>query len=773
MSTRSLNIPTVLIICMICFILVVSTSPAQTDMLGSITGIILDNDNGEPLYGVNVILKGTVLGAATDQDGRFEILRLTPGTYDIEASMIGYRKGEQSVRISSGAIVEITIRLESTIIEQPALIVTASKRKQHIEDAPTSVDVVTAKEIQRRSAVTLDQVLQHTAGMTVIDGQIDLRGSTGFNWTAGSRVLLMIDGHPFISGDNGGINWDAIPVDEISRVEVVKGAGSALYGSNAMAGMVNIITRDPSPTPMTRFKLSYGFYDEPAYPEWRWSDEFLTTQIQDGRFDPFNALAFEGIDISHSRTFGNIGILFTAGRKSSRGYYQNGEYSRWNAMLKAKVRLSANRTLTVKGNYSLNDHGDFIQWRGSDQPLLAAVDEVGYSIWSQKQNLHLTFQHGVNKRLAYTLKANVYRYHWQNHYLREGEEGEDAWAKTDRLGTEAQFDYILGKQTLTFGTEATIYHTNSLMYGDRDAFDISLYAEDEIKPSPLLTFTLGTRFDYHWVRDVPSDQQISPRFGMVYRPWEGTSLRLSAGHGFRAPSIAEVFANIQVSGLTVIPNPDLHEAERAWSAEFGIRQVLPLKLYKGSKTASFSSSPVRWAIENFNPAFILDAAVFWSRYRNIIDVDITSGLTTAVQFKNLGAARIMGAELRLQGTAFARHLTASVGYTLLDPENLDTGKTLNYRSRHRLNLNAELRVWKLIFGWDYRYASRMDEIINVLGSAFDERVPMHVMDARITLDFNAVQIILEGKNLRNYHYNLRQRFLEPMRHFVMTMRGSF
>jgi iron complex outermembrane receptor protein len=122
-----------------------------------------------------------------------------------------------------------------------------------------------ADAIRMRSVTSLDQALENAAGFGVIDGQIDLRGSTGFNWAAGSRVLMMVDGHPLINGDTGGINWDVVPVEEVEKVEIVKGAGSALYGSNAMAGMVNVITRDPSSIPETRARLTWGFYDTPAY----------------------------------------------------------------------------------------------------------------------------------------------------------------------------------------------------------------------------------------------------------------------------------------------------------------------------------------------------------------------------------------------------------------------------------------------------------------------------------------------------------------------------
>ncbi len=744
---------------------------AQLPTKGRLTGEVRDAETGAPLYGANIMVKGTLLGGSADVSGVFSVEGIPVGQYDIEASMMGYAKQIQAgLNILPGQETHIVFNLQPTVLQQPALIVTATKRKQAIEDAPTSVDVLGIREIQNRSIVSLDEALQNTAGFGVIKGQIDLRGSTGFNWSAGSRVLLMIDGHPLINGDTGGINWDVIPVEEIERVEVVKGAGSALYGSNAMAGMVNIITRDPTPFPETRFKLSYGLYDEPAYPEWKWTDRFALGNLLNLRnLNLKHALSFEEISLSHSRQLGKVGLLFSVGRKRSSGYYQNGNFSRWNVMLKTKVPLAPNKNVTLTGNWTLNKRGDFIQWVSKDRPFELAEEAWSDWVYSEKANLHFTFQHGINQRLAYTLKANWYYYYWHNHF----HDNQD-YAKNDRIGAEAQVDYLLEGQSLTFGTEMTMNRTRSIFYdGNHTMWDVALYAEDELKFSPLWTLTLGARYDYHQNVGISDDMQISPRMGLVFRPWTGSAVRLSAGHGFRAPSIAEVFANTTVSGFRIVPNFGLKEAERAWSFEIGMRQVLAIDFEKARSTTSFFSNPVKWTLDNFNPNWVLDVAFFTSHYKNMIDVALRPEVTVAeVQFVNMGRARIRGVEARIEGSLFRGYPLVRLGYTVLDPLNLDTGRTLNYRSKHRLNMGLEITVWRITMGWDYRYASRSDEIVNLLGSGFEERVPMHVMDGRVIFDLSAIQISFEAKNFRNYHYTLRQRFVEPIRHFVITIKGK-
>ena len=745
------------------------TSIAFSAQNTSLCGRIVDSATREALTGVNVMVRGTVLGASTDMDGIFCIAAIPPGTYTVDVTMIGYRK-ETLRSIQVPLAEELLIFMQSTVLEQPNLIVTASKRKQLIENSPVSVDVIDMRAIQSRNVVELDEVLQNAAGFGVTDGQIDLRGSTGWNYSAGSRVLLMVDGHPMINGDTGGINWDLIPVEEVERVEVVKGAGSALYGSNAMAGMVNVITRDPSEKPQTRFRYSWGFYDEPPYDSWRWTDRFYTYQIKEGNFNPENILSFGGLDVSHSQKIGKTGFLLSAGKKTSDEYYQNGDYDRWHVMGKVKYHFTPQKAFDLAATYALNEHGEFIQWISQKQPLEVEPDEAGNRVRYAKSSVRATFRNAINQRLAYTIKGNFYRTDWENDFVDNTDD-----AVTDRIGSEVQMDYVAGMHAITFGGETTFYQTESKMYGNREMLDLSLYCEDEIEWSALWALTLGSRYDYHRVKDVSTDNQFSPRMGMVYRPAEGTSLRLSVGHGFRAPSIAEIFANTSVSGVRVLPNLELNKAERAWSGELGVRQVLAWSgTTRDVMMETIFANPLVWALNRLTPQMIFDVALFYSRYSNMIDVDLNPELSdiAAVQFMNRGDARISGIEVRLTGSFFNGKVKSETGYTYIDPIDLTTDKILNYRSRHRLNAGLEWQIGKWQLGMDYRYASRIEEVLNLLGSGFEERVPMHVMDARAIVDLGKVNLGFEVKNFRNYQYTLRQRFLEPMRHYMITLRGE-
>jgi len=744
----------------ITFLLFFSTMlKAEHQSTGLIRGVVKDKKTGEPLIGVNVIVKGTVLGASTDKNGRFSIpVSLKKAV--VEASMIGYIK---SVKVWEKGQKEIVFKLKQTALLQEPLIVTATKSKKYIENSPVSIEVVKRRDIEKRNPVTIDEVLTTTSSVRVIDGQLDVRGSTGFNWSAGSRVLLLVDGHPMISGDAGSINWDLIPVDEVDRVEIMKGAGSALYGSNAMAGVVNVITKEPSDVSKTRIKTYIGIYDEPAYESWVWTGRFLPGMIKRGEnINLKSALGFKGVDITHTRHIGKAGVLLSFGQKQSTGYQQNGDFVKYNALLKVKMPVGQRGHLEISGQLANNNHSDIIQWKSQNSPLEVPEDELGNRVIYKKKSLFATYKYLVSKKWALTGKAQWYRCDWENFFSDNRD-----YAVTDRTGFEVQADYVSGAHSVTTGIEGTYYKTNSLIYGNRFVYDLALYAEDEIAVSKRIRAIIGTRYDYHVIDVISQDQQISPRTGLIFKPWKYTSLRASVGHGFRAPSIAEVFANTSVSGFRVVGNPDLNKAERSWNFETGIRQTMAFPA--NGSDAKFSANPFKWFLQKASPAFILDLSVFWMRYKNMIDVTMNPE-KQAFQFVNLGKARNSGVEVLLKTVLFDNFLSTNLGYTYLDPKDIETGKMLNYRSRHRLTAGFDVNINNFSFGMDYKYASRIEEVVNIYNS--DERVPVYVTDFRSGYKFSHFRINFDIKNLFNYHYVLRQRYLEPVRHFVITLRGE-
>ncbi len=185
---------------------------------------MVDSRTNEPIPGANVMILGTVLGANSDPDGRFSINTLHAGTYDLRVSAVGYKSfSRQGIALTTGQSVALEISLQQTLIESGEVVITASKRRQSLEDSPTSIGVMSSRELEQKNQVYLDKVLESASGVHFIGSQINIRGSSGFNYGAGSRVLMLIDGVPVMPGDSGDIKWSMVPATQVDHVEIVKG----------------------------------------------------------------------------------------------------------------------------------------------------------------------------------------------------------------------------------------------------------------------------------------------------------------------------------------------------------------------------------------------------------------------------------------------------------------------------------------------------------------------------------------------------------------------
>ncbi len=183
--------------------------------------------------------------------------------------------------------------LNEAVIEADEVLVTAGKYEQKKSDVTVSTEIISGKEFSERNFSNLEDAVRYVPGVTMTEDQISIRGSNGYSRGTGSRALLAIDGLPFYTGDSGDIIWEMIPTLEIQKVEIIKGASSSLYGSSAIGGVINSITRDISEKPLTIFNGFYGVYDKPYYNEWDWS----------GERRPFN-----GLTLSHSNKFEKFGF---------------------------------------------------------------------------------------------------------------------------------------------------------------------------------------------------------------------------------------------------------------------------------------------------------------------------------------------------------------------------------------------------------------------------------------------------------------------------------
>ena len=182
--------------------------------------------------------------------------------------------------------------------------------------------------------------------------QMDIRGSTGFARGVGSRVLMLLDGHPALSADGGEINFRALPVIDLARTEVVKGAYSALYGSNALGGVVNLITTPVDDRPTTAARAHFDAYDVPS--DYRWNDGLLNSQ---------------GLELQHARRLGPMGARAFVGYQGTDGYTQNGQNHIWMARVKFQALPTATHQWDAFALYTNEKSQEFLTWRADSLPF--------------------------------------------------------------------------------------------------------------------------------------------------------------------------------------------------------------------------------------------------------------------------------------------------------------------------------------------------------------------------------------------------------------------
>ena len=249
------------------FIILIISVQLGFGQQSDLDGEILDKSNKSPLLFANIILEGTTFGAASDSEGKFSIQNIDVGTYTLIATYMGYSTFKTTIEIPYKESY-LTILLEPEAIQMEEYVVTASRRRERIEDAPAAISVISKKEIRRESNTNLGDYLKGTKGIDFTQSGIDSYNMTarGFNSSFSSRLLTLTDGRMANVPSLRLTAYNVIPVsfDDVEQIEVVLGPSSALYGPNAHSGVLNIVTSSPLRSQGTKFNIQNGYLNQPS-----------------------------------------------------------------------------------------------------------------------------------------------------------------------------------------------------------------------------------------------------------------------------------------------------------------------------------------------------------------------------------------------------------------------------------------------------------------------------------------------------------------------------
>lgn len=669
---------------------------ANAQTAPAISGRVVDAETGDPLVFCNILLKPSPSGTVSLDDGTFAFESVPPGRYQLVVSYIGYREYSDSVSVVQGIPVALAIELVPTVLETDAIVVTASRKEQTARQAPATVSIVTREDINNQQVTTFDQALESVTGVAAFRSvpisvqSMQIRGSSDVaGGGVGNRVLLLVDGRPALTSDSGGAFWSLVPTNFVDRVEVVKGAFSSLYGSTAMGGVVNVITRRPDYASRAQVDLKYGFFEK-APPEVRYTDD-LQTQSE--------------AQLSYSGKAKRLGYILSASRKQSDGHAMGTAYDFYDIYAKGIFDLQENRNLeiTIGGGAAKNDYPH--SWLNSAEPL--EIREK-YRDDRQEKNYATTdiwYWAIPSSHIKYSTRFYYHR-HEQLSFFNEddplqtvpGNElfGTQTSIKGDKLGAIAQLDAYFGRHYLVGGVDTQVDHVKSapdtVMYGNQQINDVALFAQDEVSLPAHLTATLGLRYDSNHLVGGKTFDQMSPKLGLLWAPDRRVSFRALYGRAFRAPTIAELFLQRELAGgVDFVPNPGLQPEHMTLSLEGGVR-------WNPAGTLTIDAAAYRYEYEDM---------IFWENVSNEFGVGYP-----LYQVRNLNSALMQGGDVTL-ATNVTQYIRVSSNYTYLDARDRSPGRendALAYRPKNSFGFAADAQWSRYMLHADTRYRSAIDEV---------------------------------------------------------------
>ena len=680
-----------------------SAAPGPSARDGAVHGVVKDQTTDSAVAGAHVLLAGTPLRTTTDQRGEFVFVGLAPGPYRVRVLSIGFAALAAGVTVLPGTTVELTLALARVDLQLAGITVTASGSAQKVGESAVSVAVMEHDEILEHNTIQVQDALPFVSGIDMNHGEVDIRGASGVSEGVGSRVLMLLDGHPVLTGDGGEIDYEALPVLDLARVEVVKGSQSALYGSAAMGGVVNLITTPIDERPATAVKLHYGVYDVPdAY------------RFAGGRPD------YSGFDLQHSRRVGSVGLRLALSGEESAGYHQNGRYDRW--LLRGKIGSMAGSPHPWDAYLILSDldQGQFTGWLSPEQPY--QVVDTALGDWNHNVHVLVGGQYTAlaGSRAMLRLEPSV-----TYTAVRDHMHDSNNWHNAARSALNTLLTFNPGSaHAVTAGLDVAGTALSSSYYPKKWITDAAPYAQEEWALAPALKATAGVRLDYHHVDGGQAEETVNPKLGLSYSPAGPVALRASFGRGYRAPSAIEQFVATQQQGVRVLPNPSLH-GETAWSGEVG-----------GS-----ASLGRLW----------LDAAVFQSWYHGLIGPGTVPGQFLAFSFQNVERATVRGLDGTAKVSVVPHRADLTLSYMYLDTRDDSTGMPLPYRSRH--TATASLDLLSGLVGVDVRYRSRLEQVLEY---PLDPRSDVTVVDLRLATRVSGIAMLVRVSNL------LQERYVDVM-----------
>lgn len=596
--------------------------------LAIVSGAVLADETPVPF--ANVFLKGTSTGTSTDADGNFVLKDIPAGTYTIVASLLGFESTQQQIQLQRGAKFEIILELTPATNQLNEVVVSGTMKEMSRLESPVPVEVYSPQFFKANPTPSIYESLQNVNGVRPqINCSVCNTGDIHINGLEGPYTMVLIDGMPIVSGLSTVYRLSSIPQSLIERVEVVKGPASTLYGSEAVGGLINVITKKPNNAPRLSAEVMGTSWGE------------LNTDIA-GKFKAgekaqsllgVNYYNFQQVIDNNNDNFTDVTLQ-----------HRISLFNKWSFDRKQ------NRIFSIAARYVYEDRwGGELNWTPEHR---GGKDVYGESIYTNRWEMLGTYQLPVKERVLFMFSANG---HDQNSVY-----GETIYAADQKIGfgqltwnkqIGLSHDLLVGAALrYTFyddNTPATaIFDSEHDLNAPSHTFLPGIFAQDEIALNEHNKLLLGIRFDYNSLHG----SIFTPRINYKWNSHNQKNVfRISIGNGYRVANIFTEDHAALTGARDVVFLSDLHP-ETSWNANLNFVKKVFTR----------------------NELFVtLDASAFYTYFNNKIIADYETNPNQIIYDNLSGYAVSTGVSLNVD--VVYRNFKMILGGTAMDVYSVEEG----------------------------------------------------------------------------------------------------
>ncbi|SHG75774.1 TonB-dependent receptor [Flagellimonas flava] len=600
----------------ITLILVFGSTNAQSTLMGTITG------EGQPVAYANVILKGTQIGTATAIDGSYSLANIAPGQYTVLVSSIGYITYRTTILIGKGEEKTLNVELEASAESLEETVVTGTLKPVSRLESAVPVEVYKPSFLKKSPTPSIFEALQNVNGVRPqINCNVCNTGDIHINGLEGPYTLVLIDGMPIVSGLGTVYGLSGIPNSLIEQIEIVKGPASTLYGSEAVGGLINIITKHAPNAP--------EFFADAYLTGWGEYNLDVGSKIEVGKkTDLLLGVNYFNFDEVVDNNGDNFTDLTLQDRISV--------FQKWN------FKRKDSKLFSLAGRFFYEDRwGGELQWT----PEFRGGDEIyGESIYTRRWEVLGKYQLPIDEKVMLSVSYND---HNQNSVY-----GDVPYLADQRIGFgQLTWDKTIGNHDLLFGSAIRYNYYDDSTPATLEADQVwipSLFLQDEIKLAKKHSILGGVRYDY----DKRHGNIFTPRAAYKWKISDHDIFRLNAGTGFR---VVNLFTEDHAA-LT------------------GAREVVIAEALKPERSINVNLNYLK-KIYADNGTFIgLDASAFYTHFSNVILPDYDTNPNQII-YDNLDGKSVSKGLSANVDLVLPNGLKFLVGATWQDVSNTENGVT--------------------------------------------------------------------------------------------------